>query len=180
MYIFNYLVFLKFLTLSKNWIALSLYLASVHFCEFLTKKIPIATVWFSRHSTQSSIDLSVSADESVTLLWGPQKRAALFCAPVIRWLVFCLSSRLNQAFHGLFWRPTCFLWHLHMNAIGQFVFHKDDVVRGGTDALITPHWPPSNRPQQLSCSSVCQPTWCLFIGFIGSLYCAQSSLNLFN
>lgn len=141
---------------------------------------PIIAVWFSRRSTQNRIDLSVSVDVPITFVWGPQEQAVSFCFSVIRWLRFCLSTQLNQAFHGLFRRPTCFLWHPQMNAIGQFVFHKDYVVRGATNALIRPHLLPSNQLLQLSCSSVRQPTWCLFMGFIGSLYCAQWSLNLYN
>lgn len=93
---------------------------------------------------------------------------------------FCLTGQLSNAFHVLFKTPACFLWHLQMNAIGQFVFQKDYVVRGTTDALMRPYLLPSNRSPQLSCSSVCQPPWCLFMVFIGSLYCAQWRLNLYN
>lgn len=145
----------------------------------------IITIRFSWKSINTDIELRPTSAHRLLITASEEQHAAVdrryfLCLSLIRWLRFCLTSQLSNAFHELFRRPACFLWHLQMNAIGQFVFYKDYVVRRTTDALMRPHLLPSNRPLQLSCSSVCQPPWCLFMVFIGSLYCAQWGLNLYN
>lgn len=91
----------------------------------------------------------------------------------------CLQT-VKLRFLWLFRSSTCFLWHLQLNAIAQFVFHKDYVVWGSADALMRPYLCPSNPPPLPSCSAVCQPPLCLFMAFTESLYCAQWGLNLYN